>query len=121
MKTMKIIATIGAAMTVVRVIKTVTNLDSDGMLHFVGLERRRSHGWEKLAFFGFGALAGAGAGLLLAPASGRETRAKLGERVDQLATQATEALAEARGEQQAPRITGQGSVQHRNAGNQGTS
>ena len=118
MKTMKIIAAIGTVMTAVRVIKTVTNIGPDDILDFVGLERRRNHGWEKLAFFGIGALAGAGAGLLLAPASGRETREKLGEGVDKLATKATEALAEAR--EQAPLFPGHRSVQHGNAGNQGT-
>jgi YtxH-like protein len=120
MNVTKLIVSLGAAAVATRVVKAVTNLGVDDMLDFVGLERRRGHGWEKLVLFGAGAVAGAGAALLLAPTSGRETREKLGQGMDKLATKATEALAEAK--EQAPellgRIAGESSTS-RTAGNQG--
>lgn len=94
MKITKLIFSAGVAVAAAKLAKSLTNVGVDDALGFVGLERRRGHGWEKLAFFGAGALAGAGAGLLLAPASGRDTRKKIGEGMDTLATKATEALAE---------------------------
>ena len=110
-----------------RVVKAFSNVGVDDMLDYVGLERRRSHGWEKLAMFGVGAVAGAGAGLLLAPASGRETRQKLGKTMDDLASKATEALAEAKQHEREllGQVTGHASkgddnLQHHDAGgNQG--
>ena len=104
MKALKLIVSLGTVMAAAKAVKSFTNIGMDDMLDYVGLERSRSHVWEKMAFFGMGALAGAGAGILLAPASGRETREKLGEGMDKLATKATEALAEVR--EQAPELLG---------------
>lgn len=102
MKITKVLVSVGAAVAAARTIKQLTNYGVGDMLDLVGLERRRSHGWEKLAFFGMGALAGAGAGILLAPRSGRETREKLGDGMEKLATKATDALAELK--EQAPEL-----------------
>ena len=121
MKALKMIASIGAAIAAAKAVRAVSNFGVDDMLDYVGLERNRSRIWEKLAFFGAGALAGAGAGLLLAPASGRETRAKLSDGMDKLATRATEALNDIK--EQVPeavgRITGHTSTSHAMPGNQG--
>jgi hypothetical protein len=102
MKITKVIVAVGAAVAAAKTIKQITNYGVGDMLDLVGLERRRNHGWEKLAFFGMGALAGAGAGILLAPRSGRETREKIGDGMEKLATKATDALAEIK--EQAPEL-----------------
>jgi gas vesicle protein len=57
-------------------------------LGFVGLERRRSRMWERIALVGAGAAVGAGTALLLAPASGKETRKRIKERAVELAEEA---------------------------------
>jgi hypothetical protein len=114
----RLIVSLGAAAVATRVVKAVTHFGVENMLDYVGLERRRSHGWEKLVFFGAGAAAGAGVALLLAPTSGRETREKIGQGMDELATKATEALTEAKEQEVLGRITGE-SITSRNAGNQG--
>lgn len=102
MKITKVLVSVGAAVAAARTIKQLTNYGVDDVLDMVGLERRRSHAWEKLVFFGVGALAGAGAGILLAPRSGRETREKIGDGMEKLATKATDALAEIK--EQAPEL-----------------
>lgn len=94
MKIIKIIVSVGAAVAAAKIAKAFTNVGIDDVLDYVGLERRRGHGWEKLAMFGAGALAGAGAGILLAPASGRQTRDQIGRGMDRLTTRATEAIAD---------------------------
>ena len=121
MNLMKVIVSVGVAVATAKVAKALTNVGVDDVLGYAGLERRRSHVWEKLAYFGAGALAGAGAGLLLAPASGRETRAKIGEGVENLAAKATEALAELKeqGPELIGRVSGESAPVRTNAGNQG--
>ena len=60
--------------------KVATDLSTDDVLHALGL-RRQATGFAMvlppLGFFAAGMLLGAGAGLLLAPRSGRETRRQL--------------------------------------------
>ncbi len=94
MKITKVLVSLGAAVAAAKIVKALTNVGVDDALDFVGLERHRSHAWEKVAMFGAGALVGAGAGLMLAPASGRETRDKIGQGMDKLATKATDAFAD---------------------------
>jgi hypothetical protein len=105
MKITKVLVSVGAAVAAAKTIKQLTNYGVDDVLDLVGLERRRSHGWEKFVFFGVGAIAGVGAGILLAPRSGRETREKLGDGMEKLATKATDALAEIK--EQAPDLLSQ--------------
>lgn len=127
MKITKLLVSVGAAVAAAKTIKQLTNYGVGDVLDLVGLERRRSHFWEKVAFFGVGALAGAGVGILLAPQSGRETREKIGNGMDKLASKASDVLAEVR--EQAPeliaKVTGEtgdskkdenGEARHRNAG-----
>ncbi len=101
-KALKMMISLGTAVAAAKAVKTFTDFELSDMLGYVGLEKSRSHIWEKMAFFGMGALAGAGAGVLLAPYSGRETRKKLGEGMDKLATKASDAIAEVR--EQAPEL-----------------
>lgn len=65
-------------------IKDIKNLDQDQILEALGLERERSLTssivWS-LALIGIGALAGAGAALLLAPQTGSELRRSMGRKI----------------------------------------
>ena len=51
-----------------------TDLDADGVLELVGLERRHRHMLPAIAMLVLGGIVGAGLGLLLAPSSGRMLR-----------------------------------------------
>ena len=66
-------------------------------LALMGLERRSSRILERSALIGAGVLLGAGAALLLAPASGQETRRKISERANQLSKEARDASERAAG------------------------
>lgn len=94
MNTRKYLMSIGTAIVTSKLARAISRVDTDDVIGRIGLERRRTHTWEHVAFFGLGALAGAGAALLLAPASGRETRERIGGEVDRLAGMANEKLRE---------------------------
>lgn len=83
---------IGTAVLASRVVRSMTNIDVDPILGRVGLARNRSHIAENLAYLGAGVLVGAGAALLLAPASGTATRARIGRKLDELGTAAADAV-----------------------------
>lgn len=102
MSTKKYLMSLGTAIATSKIVKAISDLDTNTVIGRVGLERRRTHVWEHIAFFGLGALAGAGAALLLAPASGRETREKLTGEVDRLAGMANDKLREVK--EQAPSL-----------------
>ena len=102
MTTRKVLMSLGTAIATSKLAKTLAAIDADDVIGRIGFERRRSHVWENVAFFGIGALAGAGAALLLAPASGRETRERLGGEVDRLAGMANDKIREAK--EQAPSL-----------------
>lgn len=94
MNTTKTLVTLGTAIAGSKIGRAIGRMDSEDLLHRIGLERRSHHLWQSVAFFGLGALAGAGAALLLAPASGRETRGRIGGEVDRLADKASKRLHE---------------------------
>lgn len=98
MNNRKFLMSLGAAIATSRLARAITNIDADQVLGTVGLERHRSHVWSNLAVFGVGAIAGAGAALLLAPSSGRETRERLSGQIDRLATAANEAVQDVKNE-----------------------
>lgn len=110
----KLIVSVGSAIAAAKVVKSLRNFDVDNVLDHVGLERSRSHFWERMMFFGAGALAGAGAGVLLAPASGRETRKRVGDGIDKLGQRAGEMISEVR--EQAPGLLGHKSAEHARTG-----
>jgi gas vesicle protein len=64
------------------------DIDSNDMLGYVGLQRKRSaftsYVLPGIGFFAAGLAAGAGLGLLLAPSSGRELRGQLGYKFNQV-------------------------------------
>lgn len=88
----KLLMSIGSAVLASRVAKTLQSFEVDDVLGRVGLARNRSHVAENLAFLGCGILVGAGAALLLAPESGRDTRARLSRKIDELGEKAASAV-----------------------------
>lgn len=81
---------LGAAVAARPLARSIRSFTADDALAIVGLERNRSRTLERIALVGLGAVAGAGAALLFAPASGNETRRKLKDGAENLAKDATE-------------------------------
>lgn len=92
----KLLVSLGAAVASSGIARTLSSVESDDLFGLVGLERRRSHVLQTLGLLGLGAAVGAGVALLIAPSTGRETRAKLGKEIEKLGEVATEAAREAR-------------------------
>lgn len=90
--TKKYLLPLGTAFATSRLLKAISQIDTNDMIGSVGLERRRSHFFERVAFLSLGALAGAGAALFLAPAPGKQTRERVKGQVDRLAGIANEKI-----------------------------
>jgi hypothetical protein len=73
----KLLVSLGSTLAASRLAQTISNLEADDVLRVVGLSRRRNYFLENFALVGAGALAGAAVALLLAPASGTETRERM--------------------------------------------
>lgn len=98
MQATKVLMTIGTALASSRLGRDVRAVGLNDVLGVVGLARRRSYVLPTLALLGVGAAVGAGVALLLAPASGSETRKRLSQGVEKLSAQAAEKLEQAQGE-----------------------
>ena len=94
MRASKVIMSIGSAIAATKLAQMASSVRLEDVLGTVGLSRRRSHALENLLFLGAGAAVGAGAALLFAPASGRETRARIGKEVSKLSEAASDAVRE---------------------------
>ena len=94
----KLLMSLGTAIAASRIAKTVSGFGLDDVLGGVGLARRRSHALENLGLVAVGALIGAGTALLLAPASGRQTRQRIGQEASKLGSAAADALREQKDE-----------------------
>lgn len=90
MDTKKLFLSAVAALATSKVAKTITSIELADVLGVVGLERRQNRALENLGLIAVGALAGAGAALLLAPATGRETRERMGRELNRLGSAASE-------------------------------
>jgi hypothetical protein len=69
-----------------KLIDNISTLDKDDVLEKLGLETRKNASdylLPAIGLFGAGLAVGCGLGLLLAPKSGRELRAELGERLNE--------------------------------------
>jgi len=88
----KFLLSVGSAVLASRIARSIQSVDADSVLGRVGLARNRSHVAENLAYLGAGALVGAGVALLLAPESGRDTRARIGRKIDELGEAAASAV-----------------------------
>lgn len=73
----KFLVSLGSTLAASRLAQGISQLEADDVLRVVGLARRRNYFIENLALVGAGALAGAAVALLLAPASGIETRERM--------------------------------------------
>jgi hypothetical protein len=87
-----LLLSIGTAVVASRIARSISNINADGILGRVGLARNRSHIAENLMYLGAGVVVGAGTALLLAPATGRDTRARMGKKLDQLGRVAADAV-----------------------------
>jgi hypothetical protein len=89
---MKVLLSLGAAVAAAKLAHMASSLGMDDVLGTMGLTRRKSRVFESIVLFGAGAAVGAGATLLLAPASGHVTRARLGKEISKLSEATTEAV-----------------------------
>jgi hypothetical protein len=86
MKLPKTALAIGSAIGARQLARSIQGLEMNDVLAPVGLERRRSTLDRVLpaaAWLGLGTILGAGVALLLAPRSGKETRARVTEQLDE--------------------------------------
>ena len=98
MQASKMLMMIGTALATSRLGRDVRAIELSDVLGAFGLAQRRSTFAQNLALLGVGAAVGAGVALLLAPASGSETRKRLSEGVEKLGDQAAEKLHQAQDE-----------------------
>jgi len=98
MDTRKLLISLGTAIAASKIAKSVTGIELEDVLGSVGLSRRRSHFLENLGLVAAGAVVGAGAAILLAPSSGRETRRLIGDQASRLSQAAMDAVKEQKDE-----------------------
>jgi hypothetical protein len=98
----KMLVSLGSTLAATRLAQSISHLQADDVLRVVGLARRRNYFLENLALVGLGALAGAGAALLLAPASGIETRERVANELGKVKEATVDALRDAK--RQAPNM-----------------
>jgi len=96
----KLLVSLGSTLAATKLAQTISHLEADDVLGMVGLARRRNYLLENIALVGLGALAGAGAALLLAPASGTETRERMAYEFGKVKDKTVDALRDAK--RQAP-------------------
>lgn len=96
----KLLVSLGSTLAASRLAQSISTLEADDVLRLVGLARRRNYFAENLALVGAGALAGAAIALLLAPASGTETRERMALELSKAKDATLDALRDAK--RQAP-------------------
>lgn len=86
---LKTLFSIGAAIAASPLFRSISHAQAfSDPLSMVGLERRSARIAERSALIGVGIMLGAGAALLFAPASGSDTRRRIGQKVDSLTKEA---------------------------------
>jgi len=85
---------VGTAIAASKIARSVSGIELEDVLGTVGLSRRRSHFLENLGLVAAGAIVGAGAAILFAPSSGRETRRLLSDEASRLGHAAMDAVKE---------------------------
>jgi hypothetical protein len=96
----KLLVSLGSTLAASRLAQSISSLGADDVLRVVGLARRRNYFLENVALVGAGALAGAAVALLLAPASGTETRERMALELGKMKDATVDALRDAK--RQAP-------------------
>jgi hypothetical protein len=94
----RMLMSLGTAIAASKIAKTISGIELDDVLGTVGLSRRRGHFLENLGLVAAGAIVGAGAAMLFAPSSGRETRRRIGEEASRLGSAAMDAVKEQKDE-----------------------
>jgi len=84
-KSKKALLSVGAAIATKKLAGLFSDFEFDDLLRPMGLARRRSHWGETILTLGVGIVIGGGAALLLAPSNGKETRARLADKMNALA------------------------------------
>lgn len=90
METKKALMSAITAIATSRLAKSVSSIELDDVLGVVGLERQRNRALDSIGLVALGAFVGAGTALLLAPAPGHETRARLGRELNKLGSAAAD-------------------------------
>jgi hypothetical protein len=98
METKKLLMSLGAAVAASKPPKSESSIELEDVLGTVGLARRRSYFLENLGLVAAGAIIGAGAAILFAPSSGRETRRRLSSEASKLGSAAMDAVREQKDE-----------------------
>jgi hypothetical protein len=94
MNSKKMLMSLGTAIAASKVAKTISGIELEDVLGTVGLSRRRSYFLENLGLVAAGAIIGAGAAMLFAPTSGRETRQRLSSQASRMGQAALDAVRE---------------------------
>jgi|SRR4051812_23537362 hypothetical protein len=81
---------LAATIATTKLVHLVSSLELDEVLRPMGLSRRQRHWPGNLACLAAGVLVGATGALLLAPATGRETRARVAKKASELGQSALE-------------------------------
>ena len=115
----KLLVSLGSTLAATKLAQTLSHLEADDVLNVIGLARRRNYLFENLALIGIGALAGAGAALLFAPASGTETRERMAYELGKVKEKTVDALRDVK--RQAPAMLQQMKEAARNEVNTSTS
>jgi len=98
METKKLLMSLGTAIAASKVARTVSGIEFEDVLGTLGLSRRRNHVLENLGLVAAGVIVGAGAALLFAPSTGRETRRRLSTEASRLGSVAADAVREQKDE-----------------------
>lgn len=81
---------VAATIATTKLAHLLSSLELDEVLRPMGLSRRQRHWPGKLACLAAGVLVGAAGALLLAPATGKETRARVAKKAGELGQSALE-------------------------------
>ena len=98
MDTKKLLMSVGTALAASKIAKSVSGIELDDAIGRIGLSRRRSHALENVGLLAVGAVIGAGAAILFAPSSGRETRRRLSHEASKLGQAAVDTMREQKDE-----------------------
>jgi YtxH-like protein len=101
----KLLVSLGSTLAATKLAQSMSHMEANDILGLVGLARRRNYLLENLALIGIGALAGAGAALLFAPASGSETRERMAFELGKVKEKTVDVLKDAK--RQAPALLNQ--------------
>ena len=83
-KTRNTLLSLGTAIATTKLAQLVSSLELDDVLRPVGLSRRHASWPGSLLLLGAGIVVGGATALLLAPASGKQTRARLAKKAGEL-------------------------------------